>query len=217
MISLYGFYYTKFKNFTLNCTFNLKTKGITFISGKSGAGKTTFIKCITGLIKPKHGYFNINKKTIQNSKINVFTPVNKRNIGLIFQDSYLFPHMNVIENIKLGYNSSLNKFYIKNIVKFLKLEKLLNRYTTNLSGGEKQRVAIAQILINKPRIILLDEPFTSQDNMMRKKIISYLNTINKIFSIPIICIYHRTNEIYKYGETIIYMNNGKIKYIEYIK
>jgi len=217
MINLKGFYYLKFKQFTLNITFNFNNKGITFISGPSGTGKTTFLKCIAGLIKPNHGYLIINNKIIQNSNKNIFTPVNKRKIGLIFQDTYLFPHINVIENLKFGYNKDITKDYIEKIIITLKLEKILNRMVTKLSGGEKQRVAIAQVLLTKPNIILLDEPFTSQDFNMRKKIITHLNIINKKFSIPMLCICHRINEIHDFGKKILYINNGKIKHVENIK
>ncbi|HFL8824391.1 MAG TPA: ATP-binding cassette domain-containing protein [Candidatus Azoamicus sp. OHIO1] len=214
MTYIEGFFNIKLKKFTLNTTFKIPNTGITFIIGESGAGKTTFLKCLSGLISSHHGFLKIKDIHLQNSKQNIFIPPNKRSIGLVFQTPYLFPNMSVIENLKFGYNSK--KITLAAIIKLLKLEKLLNRNIKTLSGGEKQRISLGQTLLTNPELILMDEPFSSQDINMKKCIMTYLKNINKEFSITIICVCHSVEEIYTQGNHLIYIDNGKIKHSEAI-
>lgn len=217
MKNINGYFYIKLNNFVLNTTFNINNSGITFIIGESGAGKTTFIKCISGLIKPKHGYLEIENKIIQNSKKNIFTPTNKRNVGLIFQTPYIFSNMSTMDNFKIAIKTEAQKKKLKNIITLLKLEKTITKLPKLLSGGEKQRISLAQIILTNPKLLLMDEPFSSQDINMKKQIILFLKKINKNLNIKIICTCHSLEEIYKFGNNLIYMNDGKIKYTEIIK
>ncbi len=202
------FFYLKYNNFILNIAFKFKNKDIIAIIGESGSGKTTLLKCIAGIIKPNKGYFCLNNIIIQNFKKNKFLKTNKREIGYVFQSPTLFPNLNVIENLNIiSKHSKINKNYI---IKNLFLEKLKKRKITNLSGGEKQRVCIAQIILMKPKIILLDEPFSSQDLNLKNKLTIFLKEINLLFKLPMIYVSHDINHINKLTNKIIYIHNGKI-------
>lgn len=215
MKNINGFFHINLKNFTLNTTFCINQNKITAIIGESGSGKTTFLKCLSGLIEPQKGYLSINKTIIQDSKINLFIKTNKRNIGHVFQVPCLFPNMTVLENIIFGLKK--NKKILININKqrlmtLLNLDKLKNRKITNLSGGEKQRVSIAQIILIQPRLILLDEAFSSQDLNMKNVLISIFKHINDRYKIPIIYVSHDIKNINTLTNTVIYLNNGKINH-----
>jgi len=215
MKNIKGFFYINHKNFTLNTTFNINNNKITAIIGESGSGKTTFLKCISGIIKPNHGYLQINNKIIQNSKNNIFKKTNKRNIGHVFQTPCLFPNINAIQNItcgKIKNKTHIIKINEKKLIQILNLEKLKNRKIDTLSGGEKQRISIAQIILMQPNLILLDEALSSQDINMKKTLISLLKDINKKFKLPIIYVSHDIKNIKNLTNQIIYLNNGKLNY-----
>ncbi len=213
MNNINGFFYIKFKNFTLNTTFSFNKRKIIAIIGESGSGKTTFLKCISGIIKPKNSFFCINKKIIQNSKKNIFTEINKRKIGYIFQVPSLFTHMSVSKNITFGFKKKKRAYVCKStLIKILNLEKLKHRKIYNLSTGEKQRIMITQIILTQPQLILLDEAFSSQDINMKKKLISIFKNINNKFNIPIICVSHDIKYIKDFADSIFYLNNGKLIY-----
>lgn len=213
MKNIKGFFYTKLKSFTLNTTFDIKLDKITMLIGESGSGKTTFLKCISGLIKPEYAYLKINEKIIIDSTKNIFVNANKRHIGHVFQTPCLFPNMSVLKNITFKQKFLNTTIYTQDSInKILNLEKLYNRKIYNLSGGEKQRVAIAQILSTQPNIILLDEAFSSQDVNMKKKLIQLFRNINEDYNIPIIYVSHDISNLNKFEHNLIYINNGKINY-----
>ena len=125
-----GYFYKKLDKFILNVKFKIPNNGITFIMGHSGSGKSTLLKCISGITKPNIGFLNINKNCLQNSKKNIFIKPEKRNISLIFQSPYLFPHMSIIENLKFGFNRTKEtekKINIEEVINKLKLNKLIKK------------------------------------------------------------------------------------------
>jgi len=215
MKNIEGFFYIKLKSFTLNATFSIKLNKITVIIGESGSGKTTFLKCLSGLIKPEHGYLKTDEITLFDSKNQIFIHANKRKIGHVFQTTYLFPNMSVLKNISFKQKVLNKKIYTKvQLNNILNLEKLYNRHIYNLSGGEKQRVSIAQIILTQPDIILLDEAFSSQDINMKNTLIQLFKSINNDFKIPVIYVSHDITSINKFNHNLIYMNNGKINHIK---
>ncbi len=204
----------KLNKFTLNTAFEIPNKKITLIKGKPGAGKTILLKCISGLIKP-NGYFKLDNKYIQNSEFNIFIPANKRKFGFVFQTPYLFPHMSCIDNLKFGYNllkKEERKIKIEDIINSLSLEKLLTKKAIHLSGGEKQKIVIGQAILTSPKLLLMDEPFSSLDHNNRKKISQTLKEINENFSLSIIYTSHVIDEIEKITNFILNIENGEIKY-----
>ncbi len=202
----------KLGDFKLNV--NLKLEGgINCFFGPSGSGKTSIINCIAGLIKPDFAEIIINNVVLNSSKNNYFCPIHKRNIGYVFQDSRLFPHLNVIKNLTYGEVLAKNKkknFNSKHIIKLLKLENLITRYPYNLSGGEKQRVAIGRALLSQPKLIIMDEPLASLDHSKKNELLSYIAKVYYKFKIPIIYVSHSSTETFLLGHKINFISKGKL-------
>lgn len=206
------FFYLKYNNFTLNISLSIKENDIVFLVGDSGSGKTTLLKCISGLIKPYKGFLKINNEILQDSKNSFFKESYNRNIGHVFQFPLLFPNMSVFENIFINKNKIYKYINESKLIKLFNLEKLKKRSVFDLSGGEKQRVAVLQVIFMQPRLILLDEVFSSQDINMKKIMVEIFNEINFFLKIPIICVSHDLNTIKKLTNKFIYLSNGKLLY-----
>ena len=197
--------------------FRLKTKfdadiGITAIFGSSGAGKSTLVNLIAGLMKPKSGQIKIFNEVVFDSKQKINVPVHKRGIGFVFQDSRLFPHMKVEANLKysnrFGRRGRLSSF--SEIVDILDLGQILQRFPGNLSGGEKQRVAIGRALLSNPKILILDEPLTGLDEGLRSEVIPYLEFLRDHSKLPILYISHSQSEVARLSDKIVVLENGNI-------
>ncbi len=162
-------------------TFSLNKKEVISIVGPSGAGKSSVLRVIAGLIKPTQGYVYFSNKLISSNK-NII-PTGQRNIALMFQEDVLFPHLTVYKNIAFGIENKPHRKKEKIVEHYLKEFSLLekkNNFPSSLSGGEKQRVALARVLITKPRALLMDEPFSNLDSNLRKDICNYtLETLKK--------------------------------------
>jgi molybdate transport system ATP-binding protein len=210
-MKLESFFYKKLNKFTLNVTIKTNNTNIITILGESGSGKTTLLNCISGLIIPDKSFLKINNEIFNDSKKNIFIKTNKRKIGYIRQTPTLFVNLSVYENICIGLAQHQQK-NIKNLINILHLNKILKRKITNLSGGEKQRVMIMQILLMDPRIILLDEPLTNQDENIKKIIIKYIKHLNEKLNIPIIWVSHNIKELELISKKTLYLTKGKIIY-----
>ncbi len=203
---------TKLGKLHLNIKVNL-VSGINCFFGASGAGKTSIINCIAGINKPKEAKIIIQKNVLIDTQKNFFRPVHKRGIGYVFQDSRLFPHLNTKQNLLYGYrlNKTLNKkFLYDDIVNLLDLTLLLSRFPNNLSGGEKQRVAIGRALLCQPKIILMDEPLSSLDNNKKNDLVSYIARVNDVLKIPAIYVSHSISETFVLGNRIHFIEEGKV-------
>jgi molybdate transport system ATP-binding protein len=208
-MKLEAFFYKKLNKFTFNITIKTKNTKIITILGESGSGKTTLLNCITGLLKTNKGFLKINEKIFQDSKNNLFIKTNERKIGYIRQIHTLFSNLSVYENICIGAKNYKN---ITSLINILQINKILKRKITNLSGGEKQRVMIAQVLLSNPDIILLDEPLSNQDENNKKIIIKYIKHLNENLNIPIIWVSHNIKELELISKKTLYLNKGKILY-----
>ena len=203
---------TKLGEFHLNVNIKL-VNGINCFFGPSGAGKTSIINCIAGIIKPKKAKIVLKNNVLIDTKENKFTPIHKRNIGYVFQEARLFPHLSVKQNLLYGYRLKQNNkknFIYEEIISLLKLENIVKRYPYNLSGGEKQRVAIGRALLSQPKLILMDEPLSSLDQERKDELIPYIIKINKILRIPAIYVSHSVSETFILGNKINFIKNGKI-------
>ena len=149
----------------------------TVVMGESGIGKTTLLRCLAGFEKPE-GRIIFEETVWQDSYKKVYVPTQKRKIGYVFQHAYLFPHLTVEENLKYGFNrantksnnENEKKLYYEQMIFDLKIDKLLKRYPHDLSGGEKQRVALGRSLLTAPKILLCDEPLSSLDEKSKLRI-----------------------------------------------
>lgn len=173
--------------------------------GPSGSGKTTILHCIAGLSQPDSGTIRLNDTTFFDGK--PLVPIQKRNIGYLFQDYALFPHMTVWKNISYGMK---NETFAKDFMKELQIEHLANKYPSEISGGEKQRVALVRAIATEPDALLLDEPFSALDDHTRIKSHEELLRIHQLWRIPIILVTHNREEAEKLGDRILYLENGKL-------
>ena len=200
------------ETFYSKVSFTIPEAKIVALSGYSGSGKSTIAKVICGLIKPKKGLIKLNNKTIFSSQNNINIPPNYRNIGMVFQEPRLFPHLSVLNNLLYGQKrkSKFDKNKFNEVVSILGIEKILHRGTTNLSGGESQRVSIGRAILSNPSILILDEPLTGLDAPRQNKILSIIKNINKNLKIPILFISHSLDEIILMADKIILIDKGKI-------
>lgn len=188
-----------------------KNKFVTIL-GPSGSGKTTIIKLIAGFESVDNGEIILNGITVNN------LPPNKREVNTVFQNYSLFPHMSVYENIAFGLRMKKNDpGYINNaveeVLKVIKMEKFADRKPDQLSGGQQQRVAVARAIVNKPLILLLDEPLSALDEKLRKQMQIELKQMQKMLGITFILVTHDQEEALSISDIIIVINNGKIEQI----
>ncbi|ASN03814.1 sulfate/molybdate ABC transporter ATP-binding protein [Virgibacillus necropolis] len=193
----------RLKNFSLNIQFNVGNE-IVVLFGPSGSGKTTLLNCIAGLARPDSGAIKLNDRFLyQNEKP---MSVQKRNIGYLFQEYALFPHMTVEKNIRYGMKDAA---LVENLVDVVGIRSLMDSYPRQISGGEKQRVALIRALAMKPDALLLDEPFSSLDEKTRIECQDELIRLHNTWNIPIIMVTHNYDEATKVGNRIIKMKSGK--------
>lgn len=199
----------------IKCNFEIASNGITALCGSSGAGKTSIINMVAGLITPDKGVISFRGKEFYNSEKNINLKADKRFIGYVFQESRLFPNMRVKKNLLYGSlrksNNSL-QCTLEQVCDLLGIGHLLDRYPQHLSGGEKQRVAIGRALLSNPEILLMDEPLASLDEPRRNELISYINIIQSHYNIPILYVSHSVDEILQLSDKAVYMENGLLKY-----
>lgn len=201
------------KEFVLNAEFKCGNEMIVLF-GPSGAGKTLTLECIAGLVAPDKGYINVNGITYFDSEKNINISPQKRNTGYLFQNYALFPHLTVSENILFGLREKNNaQVKMQDMLDVFEIHELRKRYPSQLSGGQRQRVALARALITRPRILLLDEPFSSLDHIVRMRLRRDLKKIREIIKIPIILITHNPVEAYTMADTIIVYRYGGIEQI----
>lgn len=167
--------------FDVNVNFSVD-KEMLVIQGSSGAGKTTILDCIAGIKTPDKGEIMINENLIFSSTKRTCIPIRNRNVGYVFQDYALFPHMTVKGNINFGLKSKglKDQSYSDYLTEIFQLKHLENRYPNQISGGEKQRVALARALATKPNLLLLDEPFSALDNKTKDTVYKEFIEFKKI-------------------------------------
>ena len=185
---------------------------ITGVFGPSGAGKTTLFNLLSGVDTPEKGQIKLDSETLSDLNQNINIPGKNRNIGYVFQENYLFPHLNVKRNLLFSKPyTKKKKQYISfhDVVDLLDIKPILSKKIRQLSGGERQRIAIGRALLYQTRLLLLDEPFSNVDCYKRKQIISYLLRINHHFNIPMVIISHHLEDILKLTRKIVIIENGK--------
>jgi len=192
----------------IDVAFSTGKSGITVLFGHSGAGKTSLVNMMAGLLKPDSGRVCVNDRVLFDSAAGLNLPPEKRRCGYIFQDKRLFPYLSVKGNLLFaGAPADTRKF--TEIVDFLGLGRLLDRKPIDLSGGEVQRVAIGRVLLSSPDFLLMDEPMSSLDSGRKEELIPYLSRLAEVTGIPIVLVTHAYDELLRLADQAVFMNNGK--------
>ena len=197
----------KFRDFQLDVQGQLHD-GLVGVFGPSGSGKTTLLHCLAGFVPPDHGEIILNDRMIYSTRKNINCKIEQRNIGMVFQDAFLFPHLTVKENILYGLRTR-NKKRWNEIMDLFSLYGLVDRHPNSLSGGERQRVALARALIRDPDLLLMDEPISSIDLKTRNQILLYLKQVHHRLKIPLIYVSHSLSELIYLVNKVFVLDQGK--------
>jgi molybdate transport system ATP-binding protein len=187
--------------------------GFTILFGPSGAGKTSILDSVAGLITPDAGRIIVGDRVLFDTLTNINIPASKRKIGYVFQDLALFPHLTVLQNVEYGLAHLPHRQQhdlSATILEAFRISSLAQRKISGVSGGERQRVALARTLVTDPQVLLLDEPLTALDASTKAKIISDLRSWNEAHRIPILYVTHSRDEVFALGERVLALNAGRI-------
>jgi molybdate transport system ATP-binding protein len=187
--------------------------GITALFGRSGAGKTSVVNMIAGLLRPDRGCIQSNGRILYHSAAGVDVPVHKRRVACVFQDARLFPHLSVRNNLLYGWRLAVpGERYVDfdHVVGLLDIAPLLHRRPGALSGGERQRVAIGRALLSQPRLLLMDEPLASLDNERKAEILPYIERLRDEFKLSIVYVSHALEEVVRLAGNVVVMRAGSV-------
>jgi molybdate transport system ATP-binding protein len=198
--------------FTVEASFASEGR-VTGLFGASGAGKTSLVSMIAGLLRPDRGIIAIDGETLDDSATRSHVPVHRRRIGYVFQDARLFPHLDVRGN--LDYGRRMNRLtedgaLWQRVTDLLDIGHLLDRRPEKLSGGERQRVALGRALLSQPRLLLLDEPLGSLDEERKEEILPYLVRLRDEAGIPMVYVSHDASEMRKLATQIAIIRRGRV-------
>ncbi len=198
--------------FALQASFTSEGR-VTGLFGASGAGKTSLINIIAGLLKPDRGIVAVDGDVLDDTAAGVHVPAHRRRIGYVFQDARLFPHLDVRGN--LDYGRRMNRLADdpaarKRVIDLLDIGELLDRRPGKLSGGERQRVAFGRALLSRPRLLLLDEPLGSLDEDRKLEILPYLVRLRDEARIPMVYVSHDAAELRQLATQIVMLRHGRI-------
>ena len=208
-------------DFVVDVDFVIPEKGVLGIFGHSGSGKTTVLRCLSGLEKAAQGNIEVGDVSWLSATRNL--PAQQRNIAYVFQDARLFPHLTVLKNLQYGQKRSMGRGQKHNrkssssidqahLVELLNIANLLHRYPHQLSGGEKQRVAIGRALLSNPQLLLLDEPLASLDKKHKQEILSYLEILHEELNIPMLYVSHDLGEMLLLCDHMLVMEQGQLRF-----
>ncbi len=178
--------------------------------GKSGAGKTSVLRMLAGLLKPDNGRVVVDNEILFDNQKKINLKPQDRKIGLLFQDYALFPNMTAKENLQFALRRNQEPGIIAELIDIMELGDLQNRKPNTFSGGEKQRVALARALVQKPKLLLLDEPLSALDIEMRNKLQDYILQVQEAYGLTMILVSHDAAEIMKMSDKVFYIEKGEI-------
>ena len=198
--------------FSLDVDFHAPVPGVTALFGRSGCGKSTLISLIAGLLSPDSGHVQIGDEVLVDTTRQFELDARHRRIGVVFQDARLFPHFSVLGNLQYGAKRQPRDGVVKydDVVTMLGLGALLTRRPHELSGGEKQRVALGRALLAQPRLLLLDEPLASLDLARREEVLPYFEKLRDALAIPIVYVSHQFDEVLRLATRVVLMDAGRV-------
>jgi len=189
------------------------SNGVTALFGTSGAGKSMTLGLIAGIIRPDSGHVRVGAATLVDIAGHTYVPMHRRRIGLVFQDSHLFPHLTVRRNLLFGRwfaPRDAKAVGFDAVVETLGIGALLSRRPGGLSGGERQRVAIGRALLARPRLLLLDEPFAALDRQRKLEILPLIERVRDEFAIPIVYVSHALEEVVRLATRVVVLERGRV-------
>ena len=202
--------------FKLDASFRAP-KGLTALLGRSGAGKSSIVNAVAGLLRPDDGHIVVEGTALFDRLGGIDVPVHRRRVGYVFQDARLFPHMTVKRNLSYGLRftapaqrGSDDEAAFRHTVEMLGIGHLLDRGPGGLSGGEAQRVAIGRTLLSRPRMLLLDEPLAALDDARKAEILPYLERVRDEAAVPILYVSHAVSEVARLATTVVVVEAGRI-------
>jgi len=205
--------------FAVNVSFTSDTAA-TALFGPSGAGKTSVINMIAGLLKPERGRIVLGDDVLFDNATGINVPAWRRRIGYVFQEGRLFPHFSVRRNLDYarwisGHTRNPNQF--SHVIEMLDVGHLLDRRPGKLSGGERQRVAVGRALLMRPRLLLLDEPLASLDARRKSEILPYLERLRDEAHVPMVYVSHNAAEVRRIASAIVWLEDGRVKAVRGIE
>jgi len=198
--------------FTLDARFVADGRLIALF-GRSGAGKTTIVNLIAGLLRPERGRITVGGRVLVDTARGVFVPMHRRRLGYVFQESRLFPHLTVRQNLAYGRwftPRAERREALPRIADLLAIGQLLERGPAHLSGGERQRVAIGRALLAGPHLLLMDEPLASLDQTLKAELLPYIERLRDELRIPIVYVSHSIPEVSRLATTMVLLSEGRV-------
>ena len=180
------------------------------VYGRSGAGKTSLLMMLAGLMEPDQGWIRVDGEVWLDKDMRKSVPPQQRDIGMVFQEYALFPNMTVRENLLYALQKGENKQIVDELIDIVELGQLQGRKPNALSGGQKQRVALARALVRKPKILLLDEPLSALDHQMRHVLQKHILDLHREFRLTTIMISHDVSEILRMSDSVVELEQGRI-------
>jgi molybdate transport system ATP-binding protein len=200
--------------FSLDVAFAAAEQCVCFF-GHSGSGKTLTMQAVAGLFRPKAGHIRVGGRAVFDTASNICLPARNRRIGYLFQDYALFPHLSVRENIAFGVAAGRSLFRdkpsrqrVKNLLENFEIDQIAEQRPGRISGGQKQRVALARALASRPDVLLLDEPFSALDPLMRERVRDQCRELLARFAMPTIIITHDPVDVAVFAESVILFEDG---------
>lgn len=198
--------------FTLRVRIEAPTPGVLALFGRSGCGKSTVVNIIAGLVRPDAGRIALGDAVLLDTAAGIDVPPERRQIGYVFQDARLFPHLSVAANLRYAEKRACGASFVDfdAVCDLLDLGPLLARRTHQLSGGERQRTAIGRALLTQPRLLLLDEPLAALDAARREEVLPYLETLRDRLAIPMVYVTHDFAEVLRLATHVALMDSGAL-------
>ena len=209
----------KLGDFSLAARFQAEG-GVTALFGPSGAGKTSVVNMIAGLVTPDRGRIVLDDTVLFDSAAGINLPAHRRRIGYVFQEGRLFPHMTVARNLEYGRRMNglaVDAAETDRVIDLLDIRALMDRRPGKLSGGERQRVAVGRALLMRPRLLLLDEPLASLDARRKAEILPYLERLRDEAQVPMVYVSHNAAEIRRIASAIVWLEEGRVKAVRGIE
>lgn len=199
-------------NGLLNLDLNIQIEAgdLVTLYGASGAGKTSALRILAGLMKANSGRIVVDGSIWLDTSNKIDMKPQERQVGFVFQDYALFPHLTALQNLEFASADGTNKSQIAELVEIMELEKIQNRKPATLSGGQRQRLALARAIVQRPKILLLDEPLAALDIAMRLKIQTYLKKVHERYNLTTILVSHDIGEIHKLSNRVYVLEDGKV-------